>query len=62
MNKTIAEINEELRTKGKCTIAGFGTFYTTVQKGREGVSSFTGKPYKTEDKTVVKFKQSANLD
>jgi nucleoid DNA-binding protein len=62
MNKTIAEIVESLKTTGKCTIAGFGTFTTTVQKGREGISAFNNKPYKTDDKVVVKFKQSDSFD
>lgn len=62
MNKTVAEIIEALETTGKCIIPGFGTFTTSVQKGREGVSAFNGKPYKTEDKVVVKFKQSDKLD
>lgn len=62
MDKTIREIITELETTGKCNIKGFGTFYTAVQKGRSGVSAFNGKPWKTEDKTVVRFSQSASLD
>lgn len=62
MNKTVAEIIEQLKTTGKVIIPGFGTFTTAVQKGREGVSAFNGKPYKTDDKVVVKFKQSDSLD
>lgn len=62
MNKTVKEILEDLENTGKCTVKGFGTFYTQVLKGREGVSAFNGKPYKTEDRVVVKFKQSPSLD
>lgn len=62
MNKTIQEVLDELKEKGKVTIKGFGTFYTDIRKGREGVSSFNGKAWKTEDKTVVKFYQSNSLD
>lgn len=62
MNKTVAEIIESLKTTGKCTVVGFGTFTATIQKGRSGVSAFNGKPYKTDDKVVVKFKQSDSLD
>ena len=62
MNKTIKEVLEALEQNGKCTIQGFGTFYTKVQKGREGISAFNGKPYKTEDKIVIKFEQSGSLD
>lgn len=64
MNKTVAEIIEELKTTGKVTIKGFGTFYTAIKPGREGVSKLGGveKAWKTEDTTVVKFKQSYSLD
>lgn len=60
MQRTVEEIIETLRTTGKVQINGFGTFYTEVKKGREGVSF--GKPFKTEDRTVVKFSQSSSLD
>lgn len=62
MDKTVREIIAELETTGKCTIKGFGTFETQVKKGREGVSAFNGKAWKTEDTVVVKFYQSASLD
>lgn len=62
MTKTIEEILEELKATGKCTIKGFGKFTIKVQKGREGISSFNGKPWKTEDKNVIKFTPSASLD
>lgn len=60
MDRTIKEILEQLATEGRVIIHGFGTFTTAVKKGREGVSF--GKPYKTEDKVVVKFTQSDSLD
>lgn len=64
MNKTVKEIIEELESTGKCTIKGFGTFYTAVKPGREGVSKLGGveKAWKTEDTVVVKFKQAPSLD
>lgn len=62
MDRTVAEIIEALETTGKCTIKGFGTFSTKVRKGREGVSAFNGKPYKTEDKVVVGFSQHNSFD
>ena len=62
MDRTVKDIIAELETKGKCTIKGFGTFYTKVRKGREGVSAFNGKPFKTEDKIVVDFEQHDSLD
>ena len=60
MNKTIAEVIAELEATGKSTIKGFGTFYTSVKPGREGVSKFGGveKAWKTEDTVVIKFKQT----
>lgn len=42
-------------------IKGFGTFSTSVQKGREGKNPMNGKPYKTEDKRVAKFKAGSAL-
>lgn len=64
MNKTVAEIVEALKTTGKCTVVGFGTFTATVQKGREGTTKLGGveKAWKTDDKVVVRFKQSPSLD
>ena len=64
MNRTIQEVLDELKSTGKCTIKGFGTFYTSVRKGREGVSKLGGveKAWKTEDTTIVKFSQSGSLD
>lgn len=64
MNKTISEVMEQLKETGKVTIPGFGTFRTAVQKGREGVSKLGGveKAWKTEDKVVVRFTQSASFD
>lgn len=62
MNHTVQEIVDKLQQTGKCTIPGFGTFTIKVQKGREGVSAFNGKPYKTEDKNIVKFSASSSLD
>ena len=51
---------QELEATGKSTIKGFGTFYTAVKPGREGVSKFGGveKAWKTEDTVVIKFKQT----
>ena len=62
MDKTVSEILEELRTTGRSQVNNFGVFTTKVRKGREGVSSFNGKAFKTEDKIVVSFKPSKSLD
>lgn len=62
MNKTIQEVLDQLRATGKCQIKGFGTFYTEVKKGREGVSAFNGKAWKTEDLVVLKFRAANSLD
>lgn len=64
MDKTISEVIESLKTTGKCTIKGFGTFETQVRKGREGVSKLGGveKAWKTEDTVVVKFYQSNSFN
>lgn len=62
MNKTVEEILEELKTTGRSQVNNFGVFTTKVRKGREGVSSFNGKAFKTEDKVVITFKPSKSLD
>lgn len=62
MNKTVEEILEELKTTGRSQVNNFGVFTTKVRKGREGVSSFNGKAYKTDDKVVITFKPSKSLD
>lgn len=64
MERTLQEILDELKVTGKVTIKGFGQFYTTIQRGREGVSKLGGveKAWKTEDKTIIKFYPSKSLD
>lgn len=62
MTRTVEELLQELKENGKVTIKGFGTFYVDIKKGREGVSAFNGKAWKTEDTKVIKFTQSSSLD
>lgn len=54
--ETVAKAVIDLVLKGETiTFPGLGKFTTAVQKGREGIAPSTGKPYKTEDKRVIKF-------
>lgn len=64
ITRVINHILNEVKVNGKFTIQGVGQFYTTVQKGREGVSKMGGveKAWKTEDKVVLKFYQNKALD
>lgn len=47
--------------KERVPAPGLGNWTKKLTKGREGVSSLTGKPFKTEDKTVLVFKPSKTV-
>lgn len=54
---TLIETVKDAVIEGRdVTFNNFISLKVTEQKGREGVSALTGKPYKTEDRRVVKIK------
>ena len=54
-------ITEALSKKEDVSLVGFGTFVSTLQKGKSGKVPGTDKTYKTKDKMVPKFKAGKGL-
>lgn len=52
----IDEIKKACHEERDVLLKNFASFKVVTQKGREGVSALTKKPFKTEDKKVVKIK------
>lgn len=61
VDSTFEVLTDVLAGDDSINIKGFGTFSTAVQKGREGKNPMNGKPYKTKDKNVAKFKAGCQL-
>lgn len=51
--------SDTLRTGGKITMSGFGSFEVTQKPARVGRNFLTGTPVDIPPKTVVKFRCSA---
>jgi len=54
-------VTEALSKKEDVSLVGFGSFVTTLQKGKSGKVPGTNKTYTTKDKTVPKFKVGKGL-
>jgi DNA-binding protein HU-beta len=54
-------VTEALSKKEDVSLVGFGSFVTTLQKGKSGKVPGTNKTYTTKDKTVPKFKAGKGL-
>lgn len=50
-----------LAKKENISLVGFGSFETSLQKGKSGTVPGTNRTYSTEDKIVPKFKPGATL-
>lgn len=61
LDTTTATIAGAVKKGDKVALVGFGTFSTTVRKGRTGVNPATGAKIKIAAKKVVKFKASATI-
>lgn len=61
LDATIEAITDALKAGDKIQLIGFGTFSTSVRPARQGVNPRTGETIEIEEKTVVKFKPSADL-
>jgi len=61
LNSVFEVISENLSKEKKIAVPGFGTFYTTLQKGKTGKVPGTDKTYTTVDKIVPKFKAATAL-
>ena len=54
-------VTTALSKKQDISLVGFGSFVTTLQKGKSGKVPGTDKTYTTKDKTVPKFKAGKGL-
>jgi nucleoid DNA-binding protein len=55
IDSVVENVKKALRGGTKVTLAGFGTFSTSVRSAREGRNPQTGKPIKIPAKKVAKF-------
>ena len=61
VNAFIDTVTEELKSKGKVTLVGFGTFSIAHRKEKTGVNPKTGKKIKIKSKNVPIFKAGKAL-
>jgi len=54
-------VTEALVAKEEVSLVGFGSFSTSLQKGKSGTVPGTTKTYNTADKMVPKFKPGKGL-
>jgi DNA-binding protein HU-beta len=54
-------VADELKSNGKITLVGFGTFQIIKRQAREGRNPKTGEVIKIPSKSVVKFKAGKAL-
>ena len=57
----IASVTETLKSKGKLSLVGFGTFSTADRAARKGQNPQTGKKINIPAATVPKFKAGKTL-
>jgi DNA-binding protein HU-beta len=61
LNAVLDGVGEELKTGGKVTLIGFGTFSISEREARTGRNPQTGASIKIGAKKVVKFKPGKEL-
>lgn len=61
VNAFIDTVSDELKTKGKVTLVGFGTFGVSHRKERTGVNPKTGEKLTINSKDVPVFKPGKAL-
>ena len=61
LNAVLDGINGELKTGGKVTLIGFGTFSVSVREARTGRNPQTGKELKIAATTVPRFTAGAGF-
>ncbi len=61
LNAVLDGISEELKTGGKVTLIGFGTFSVSGRDARTGRNPQTGASIEISAKKVVKFKPGKEL-
>ena len=61
VNQTLEVIGDTVAKGESVVLTGFGSFVSTLQKGKTGKVPGTDKTYTTQDKMVPKFKASKDL-
>ncbi|MDR0613726.1 MAG: HU family DNA-binding protein [Dysgonamonadaceae bacterium] len=61
LNGTLSAIAKELKSGGKITLVGHGTYQVIEKSARTGINPKTRKPIQIAAKKVVKFKPGAEL-
>ncbi|MFM8362087.1 MAG: HU family DNA-binding protein [Haliscomenobacter sp.] len=61
LNAVLDGISEELKTGGKVTLIGFGTFSVSKREARTGRNPQTGGSITIDAKSIVKFKPGKEL-
>jgi len=54
-------ITEEVAKGNEVNISGLGKFYSATQAERTGMNPLTGKPFKSPEKQVPKFRASSQF-
>jgi len=61
LNGLLTAVAKELKSGGKVTLVGHGTYQVVEKSARTGINPKTRKPIKIPAKKVVKFKPGAEL-
>jgi DNA-binding protein HU-beta len=61
LSSLLAAVAEELKSGGKVTLVGHGTYQVVEKSARTGINPKTRKPIAIPAKKVVKFKPGAEL-
>ncbi|MDR0768554.1 MAG: HU family DNA-binding protein [Dysgonamonadaceae bacterium] len=61
LNGLFTVLAREMKSGGKVTLVGHGTYQVVEKSARKGVNPKTGKPIQIAAKKVVKFKPGVEL-
>lgn len=61
VNSLLETVRDEVKTDGKVSLIGFGTFSRGRREARDGRNPSTGQPMRIEAKNYAKFKPSSTF-
>jgi nucleoid DNA-binding protein len=61
INTVLDTVVESLKSEGKVSLSGFGTFKVKTRKGRDGKNPFTGQPMSIPPTKNISFKVAQKL-